>query len=77
MKKGLATLMILCILCCFCASVSAAPGGTYRIEETGMSLDIPTDWTVFTRDASLNDPDIKGYGIYDQLMEDLTEGQIY
>ncbi len=58
--------------------VSAAPGGTYRIEEgVGMTLEIPQDWVVFSRDASPSDPDVEGYGGYDVMMKDLQDGEIY
>ncbi|MGI6348906.1 MAG: zinc ribbon domain-containing protein [Eubacteriaceae bacterium] len=78
MKKILAVLLAIAIVLCFCTPVSAAPGGNFRIEEgVGMSLEVPRDWKVYTRDASASDPDVKTYGGYDVLMNDLKEGDIY
>lgn len=78
MKKILAVLLAIAIVLCFYTPVSAAPGGSFRIEEgVGMSVEIPQNWKVYTRNASASDPDVKTYGGYDVLMNDLKEGDIY
>ncbi len=77
MKKALAALWVMCLMVCFCMPVSAAPGGVYRIEEMEMSITIPQDWTVLTRNVAADDADVQRYGGYDLLMQDMGANSIY
>ncbi len=76
--KGVSILFVaLLALSLVCSPILAAPGGTYRIEEVGMTLEIPQGWSVITRDTSPGDPDLARHGGYDAAMDDLKEGKFY
>lgn len=61
MKKFLTVFLVLCMVLCFCISVSAEPGGIYRVEEAGMTVKVPQDWIVLTRNTPPSDEDISQY----------------
>ena len=45
------------------ATAFASSGKTYQLAELGMSIDIPTEYVVFTRDITDNDPNLSAYGL--------------
>lgn len=56
----------------------ATDTGLYQINELDMSIDIPNDYIVFTRDINANDPNLIAYGITKDSMISLMEsGNIY
>ncbi len=51
---------------------------TYTIDELDMSIAIPSDYVVFTRDIDANDPNLSLYGLTKDSMSSLmTSGNIY
>ena len=56
------------ILCCtlmLSFSMSAYAAGTteYTLDELGMTVFMPSDYIVFTRDINANDPNLASYGL--------------
>jgi hypothetical protein len=58
------------------ATVFAAPGGEYSIDELKMKVQIPTDWVVFTPDTNDDDTDLAYYGFSSaqEMKEELFYG---
>ena len=53
-------------------------GSTYDLEELGMSIEIPSDHVVFTRDIRSDDPNLSAYGLTkDDLFSPMLERSIY
>lgn len=77
MKKILAALIVLGMVFCFCVPVSAAPGGTYRIEEAKTNITIPEGWMVYTRNAIAGDPDVEWYGGLNVILDEMKAGGYY
>lgn len=78
MKKFLIVFLVLCMVLCFCMPVSAEPGGIYRIEEAGMTVKIPQDWIVMTRNTPPSDENIaRHYTDYTGMIEFMMEYDIY
>lgn len=58
-------------------SVSAA-GSEYWLDEVGMTMEIPADLVVFTRDIQSDDPNLRAYGLTkDELSSLMLEQSIY
>ena len=53
-------LLFLCLL--MTVSVSAAGTTTYELDELDMSIEIPSEYIIFTRDISPDDPKLSMYG---------------
>ena len=77
MKKTLALLTAFSIILCMALPVYAA-SREYTVSDMGLSLTIPDEYTVFTRDMDKNDPAFADFGITkDTLMDQFTAGHIY
>ena len=58
-------------------SVSAA-GSEYWLDEVGMTMELPADLVVFTRDIQSDDPNLRAYGLTkDGLSSLMLEQSIY
>ena len=59
-------------------NVSANDVSTYNLEDVGVTIDLPNDFAVFTRDIDPNDPNLELYGLTKESMETLMKnGNIY
>lgn len=66
------------ILCCtlmlsFSMSVHAAGTTEYTLDELGMTVFMPSDYIVFTRDINANDPNLASYGLTKDSMSSLMD----
>ena len=67
-------LLILAIIVLFSFHVTAlASSETYSLDELGMTIDIPSEYIVFTRDIDGSDPALSAYGIDKEDMLDFME----
>lgn len=41
----------------------AVNAGEYELEELGLTVSMPSDYVVFTRNISANDPNLSAYGL--------------
>lgn len=77
MKKMAAMLMAIMLVSNLVIPARAA-SEEYVVSEMGISLDIPDEYIVFTRDMDKSDAALSDYGISkDELMEQFTAGNIY
>lgn len=59
-------------------TVYAVNTNTYQIDELDMSIDIPTEYVVFTRDMESDDLNLETYGLTkDELLYVMEAGNIY
>ncbi len=82
MKKILFILLALTVILFLLPApgVLAAPGGEYVIDEVDMTVTIPKDWTVFTRQTTKNDTDLKQLGLDQETVKEYlldADGYIY
>lgn len=71
-------LIIICFVIVMPTHGFAASSSTYDLDELNMSIDIPDDYVVFTRDINSNDPNLSAYGLTKDNMSSLMEsGNIY
>lgn len=78
MKRILTTLLIFCFVLCLLPVSAFASTGTYDLDELGMSIELPSDHVVFTRDIKANDPNLSAYGLTkDGLSSLMQERSIY
>lgn len=78
MKRILTTLLIFCFVLCLLPVSAFAATGTYDLDELGMSIELPSDHVVFTRDIEANDPNLSAYGLTkDGLSSLMQERSIY
>lgn len=79
MKIKLCSIMILCFLISIMVIPVFATGtDTYKLDELDMSISMPSDYVVFTRDIDANDPNLGLYGLTkDDLSSLLTSRKIY
>ena len=78
MKKCLSTLWIFFLVFCLLPVPAFAASGTYELDELGMSIEIPSDHVVFTRDIKSDDPNLSAYGLTkDGLSSLMLERGIY
>lgn len=62
----------------FATVTAEADVTTYYLEELGMSIDVPDEYAVFTRETADEDPNLKKYGITKEEVQDiLIAGNIY
>lgn len=66
------------ILCCalmlsFSMSAHAAGTTEYTLDELGMTVFMPSDYIVFTRDINANDPNLASYGLTKDSMSSLMD----
>ena len=78
MKKFLSTLWIFFLVFCFLPLPAFAASDTYELDELGMSIEIPSDYVVFTRDVRSDDPNLSAYGVTkDELSSLMLERNVY
>lgn len=78
MERILTTLLIFCFVLCLLPVSAFAATGTYDLDELGMSIELPSDHIVFTRDIKANDPNLSAYGLTkDGLSSLMQERSIY
>lgn len=78
MKRILTTLLIFCFVLCLLPVSAFASTRTYDLDELGMSIELPSDHVVFTRDIKANDPNLSAYGLTkDGLSSLMQERSIY
>ena len=76
MKRKTVLFILIAALLAF--AVHAADTVNIRLDELGMSLDVPADCSVFTRNMSPDDPALAEYGIdLEQLNQLMAERSIY
>ena len=76
MRKAV-TLLIAVLLLCPCLTVCAAENA-YRLDDLGLSVDIPSDLIVFTRNIKHDDPNLKEFGLTkDQVDSMMKDGNIF
>lgn len=57
----------------FCITVIAAGTKTWDLDVVGISIDIPDDYVVFTRDTRSNDPNLEKYGFTKKDMDEILQ----
>ena len=78
MKRLFTVLLLCCLTCCLLPSSTFAAGNTYDLDKLGMSIELPSDYVVFTRDIKANDPNLSAYGMTkDGLYSLMLERSIY
>ena len=78
MKKFVKSFLIFILICCFIPTCAYAADKTYNLVELGMSIDIPSDHIVFTRNMNEDDPNLDAYGLTkDGFLSLMTERSIY
>ena len=76
--KKIAAIFMAIMLVINLAIPARAASEEYVVSEMGISLDIPDEYIVFTRDMDKSDAALSDYGISkDELMEQFTAGNIY
>ena len=76
MKRKTVLFILIAALLAF--AVHAADTVNIRLDELGMSLDVPADCSVFTRNMSPDDPALAEYGIdLEQMNQLMAERSIY
>ena len=73
MKRILTTLLIFCFALCLLPVSAFAATGTYDLDELGMSIELPSDHVVFTRDIEANDPNLSAYGLTKEGLSSLMQ----
>lgn len=73
MKRILTTLLIFCFVLCLLPVSAFAATGTYDLDELGMSIELPSDHVVFTRDIEANDPNLSAYGLTKEGLSSLMQ----
>lgn len=73
MKRYLFNLIFAILILSAPLTAVAAYGGTYQLDELDMSIELPEDYVVFTRDISEEDPDLDAYGLSKADLEALME----
>ena len=78
MVRKIRALLFLVVLCLLLSAVTNAAERTHIVEELGMSIKLPSNMVVFTRDIDENDPNLAAYGLTKNAMQQLmTDGNIY
>lgn len=78
MKKFLSTLWTFFLVFCFLPLPAFAASDAYELDELGMSIEIPSDHVVFTRDIKSDDPNLSAYGVTkDELSSLMLERSVY
>lgn len=71
-------LLSFCLAFCLLPSYAFAANTTYELDELGMSIELPSNHVVFTRDIEANDPNLSAYGLTKEGMSSLMlERSIY
>ena len=78
MKRIFEVLLSFCLVFCLLSSYAFAANTIYELDELGMSVELPSDHIVFTRDIKSNDPNLNAYGLTkDGLLSLMQERSIY
>ena len=78
MKRIFKVLLSLSLVFCLFPSYAFAANTTYELDELGMSIELPSNHIVFTRDIKANDPNLNAYGLTkDGLSSLMQERSIY
>lgn len=78
MKKLLSVILIALLLLSASIGAQAETATLYRIEEMGMSVSVPEELVVFTRDIPADDPRLSAYGFdREQLLSTFRQSNIY
>ena len=76
--RKIRVLLLLVVFCLLLAASANAAEQVYVLEELGMSIKLPSDMVVFTRDLDENDPTLAAYGLTKSEMQQLmTDGDMY
>ena len=63
MKRFLTTVFATLFVFCLLPLSACAADNTYYLDEPGMSIDLPSDYVVFTRETKENDRNVRTYGV--------------
>lgn len=78
MSRIFKVLLSFCLVFYLLPSHAFAANTTYELDELGMSIDLPSDHVVFTRDIKATDPNLSAYGLTKDGMSSLMlERSIY
>ena len=78
MKRNICLLLVFLFFLTTSMIVYAVETTTYRLDDLGLSVDVPVNLIVFTRDIKSNDPHLTEFGLTKEGMETLMEdGNIY
>lgn len=79
MKRRCLCMCMACILALLLSVPAyAVNAGEYELEELGLTVSMPPDYVVFTRNISANDPNLSAYGLTkDGLSSLMSEKNIY
>ena len=78
MRKNLSVLLVFCLIFCMFPVLAFAENSTYDLSELGMSIEIPDNHIVFTRNIKSSDPNLSAYGLTkDSLSSLMLERDIY
>ena len=76
MNRKLLLVFLAAVLLVF--AVHAADAAAVRIDELGMRIDVPTEYSVFTRDMPLDDPALEANGLDGaEFIQRMKDGDIY
>ena len=73
--KRLLSFLIMFFLLSATVVVFASSSNTYSIDELDMSIDIPSEYVVFTRNISDDDPNLSVYGISKNALLEMMESK--
>lgn len=78
MSRIFKVLLSFCLVFCLLPSQAFAANTTYELDELGMSIELPSNHVVFTRDIKANDTNLSAYGLTKDGMSSLMlERSIY
>ncbi len=78
MKRFLTTVFATLFVFCLLPLSACAADNTYYLDEPGMSIDLPSDYVVFTRETKANDRNLRTYGVTkEELYALMLEQNIY
>ena len=78
MKRFCTFVLILIILLSMSTIAFAVINQSYSLDDLGMSIEISSEYVVFTRDISDNDPNLSAYGLNKKdLLEMMKSNNIY
>ncbi len=77
MKRFGKVLLTISLLCAMICSAAAADTTEYRIEECGITMSIPNEYMVFTRNIDENDPNLDVFGWTKETLLAAMEAQSF
>ncbi len=77
MKRFGTLILAFCLFLALLSIPAFADGTSYYLEELDMSISIPDEFDVFTRDIKSDDPLLKEYGISKQDLDFMYENKVY